>query len=69
MSDDQAAAVPDPVWAGTVAIYPTPDGGYHLVAAPEHGEVIHKEIPGAMVKMAQSGGPLGRMLGQLFGGA
>lgn len=65
---EQAPDAPEPLIAGTFAIYPRPDGGLELVTDVEGRGVESKTIPAALVKMAAGGGgPLGKMLGRMFG--
>ena len=60
-------APPQPLIAGTFAIYPRPDGGLELVTDVEGRGIERKTIPGALVKMVMSGkGPVGGMLGKMF---
>lgn len=57
---------PEPLWAGTYAIYDDGSEGLMLVIGTREGEVHHKHLPAAMLKMAEKMG--GSMLGGFFGG-
>ena len=61
---------PKPMFAGTFAIYATPDGGLVLVTDVEGRGVEQRAFPAAMVKMltGTGGGPLGKMARKMFGG-
>ncbi len=58
---------PEPVIAGTFALYEDGEGGFVLVTQTERHGIDRKHIPKALVKMATGGGILGRRLGSLFG--
>jgi hypothetical protein len=57
---------PEPLFAGTFAIYGEPGGGVVLVVEDRDGKVERKRIPAALVKMGvqamEGSGMLGRML-------
>lgn len=67
--DEAGVANPEPMVAGTFALYEDGVGGFVLVTQTEKFGVDRKHIPAALVKMAMGGGILGRKLGGLFGGA
>lgn len=65
------AAGPQPLLAGTFAVYSDDRGGFVLVADTVDGEgtstVHRKAIPAAMVKLVTGGGPLGGMFRRMAG--
>ena len=57
-------APPEPMMAGTYAIYDDGAGGVWLVIGPREGGVIRKQIPAGMLKMAERfGGGFAGLLG------
>jgi hypothetical protein len=44
---------PEPMAAGTYAVYDDQAGGYVLVIGTREGETHHKHLPGHLVKMAE----------------
>jgi hypothetical protein len=67
MSTDVEVSGPEPMLAGTFALYEDGQGGFVLVTDTEdHGEQ-RKHIPAALVKMATGGGLIGRKLAGIFG--
>lgn len=64
-------APPQPMHAGTFAVYPDGAGGVVLVLqlAPS-GETMHHRIPAAMIKMAErfGGAGISGVFGGMFGG-
>lgn len=60
--------IPQPLLAGTFAIYPTPEGGIVLVTDVEGRGIERRSIPAGVVKMLNGGGgPVGGMLRKMFG--
>jgi hypothetical protein len=64
--DDQAAALPVPVIAGTFAIYEDGRGGFVLVTDTEQHGQRRDHIPSAVVRLASGGGLIGRKFKGLF---
>ncbi len=64
-ADETPQQRPDPLFAGTYAIYDDGHGGYVLVAKTREGQEHRKHLPAGMVKMAQklSAGPLASLFG------
>lgn len=60
-------APPQPLFAGTYAVYDDGAKGVVLVLAQKGGETVHKHIPAGLLKMAERFG--GGGLSGLFGGA
>ncbi len=58
---------PQPVIAGTFALYEDGEGGFVLVTQTDKHGIDRKHIPKALVKMATGGGIIGRKFGGLFG--
>ena len=57
---------PQPLAAGTYAVYDDTNGGYVLVIGTREGETHHKHLPGHLVKMAEKmagGSPLAMLFG------
>lgn len=61
-----AQDAPQPLYAGTYAVYDDGKGGVVLVLAQSTGETAHRHIPAGLLKMAEKFG--GGGLGALFGG-
>jgi hypothetical protein len=59
---------PEPIAAGTYAVYSDTAGGYVLVIGTREGETHRKHLPGHLVKMAEKMAG-GSPLAMLFGGA
>lgn len=59
---------PEPIAAGTYAVYDDTAGGYVLVIGTREGETHRKHLPGHLVKMAEKMAG-GSPLAMLFGGA
>lgn len=61
-------SAPEPMIAGTFALYQTPDGGMILVTDVKDRGVEQKIIPPALVKMVMGGGgPMGKLARKMFG--
>lgn len=58
---------PQPIAAGTYAVYDDQQGGYYLVLGTSDGQVHRKHLPGQLVKMAEKLGGASP-LAALFGG-
>lgn len=68
-TDLEAPTVPEPMMAGTFALYETPQGGIVLVTDVAGRGVERREFPPALVKMAMGGGGfMGSKLRGMFGG-
>jgi hypothetical protein len=61
-------ARPDPLLAGTFAVYQAPDGGIVLVTEIPGRGVERRVVPGKVIRLATSGVGA-KMFGSLFGGA
>lgn len=60
---------PQPLHAGTYAVYSDNKGGYVLVIGTREGETHHRHLPAAMVKVAEKMAGGNNPLAALFGGA
>jgi hypothetical protein len=69
VSESLVETAPNPLMAGTFALYETPNGGVMLVTDVEGRGVERREFPPALVKLAMGGGgPMGRTMRKMFGG-
>jgi hypothetical protein len=58
---------PVPMFAGTYAVYDDGSGGVVLVIGQSTGEIVRRQIPAGMIKMAERFGGAGSGLAGLFG--
>jgi hypothetical protein len=65
----EVSAGPDPLAAGTYAVYDDQQGGYVLVIGTREGETHHKHIPARVVKMAEMAMGGNSPLAAMFGAA
>jgi hypothetical protein len=65
----EAPGGPDPLAAGTYAVYDDNQGGYVLVIGTREGETHHKHIPARVVKMAEMAMGGNSPLAAMFGAA